>query len=123
MATSTDKRVRFLELFGQLCALALEHQIKFIVWTFDRSASEQNALYQRGRTQPGPIVTNCDGFIKMSEHQKWLAADLAVVKNGEWEWAEIPEYHDLGEYWESLGGVWGKRFGDLNDIYHFGLEG
>jgi peptidoglycan L-alanyl-D-glutamate endopeptidase CwlK len=125
MATSTEKRSRFLGLFGQLLTFAAERGILMIVWTFERSPQEQNFLYQQGRTRPGKIVTNCDGYITKSEHQKWLAIDLAVVKDGEVEWADLPEYHDLGEFWESLGGAWGGAFigsgSALNDIYHFQL--
>lgn len=34
-----------------------------------RSAEYQNELYQQGRTKKGIIVTNCDGYIKKSNHQ------------------------------------------------------
>ena len=80
---STAKRVRFIELWGQLCAYAAERGIQYIVWTYDRSPQEQNDLYKRGRTTPGPIVTNADGFVVKSAHQHWLAIDIAIIKNGE----------------------------------------
>lgn len=122
MPTSTEKRVRFIESWGRLCQFAAENAIKFIIWTYDRSPQEQNDLYKRGRTTPGPIVTNADGFIVKSAHQHWLAIDIAIIKNGEVEWADIPEYHDLGEFWESIGGFWGGRWNGLGDIYHFELK-
>ena len=34
-----------------------------------RTAEEQFALYQKGRTKPGPKVTNCDGYKSKSNHQ------------------------------------------------------
>ena len=34
-----------------------------------RSAEEQNRLYQCGRTIKGLKVTNCDGYVKKSNHQ------------------------------------------------------
>jgi peptidoglycan L-alanyl-D-glutamate endopeptidase CwlK len=34
-----------------------------------RTAEQQNKLYQQGRTEPGPIITNCDGYAKVSKHQ------------------------------------------------------
>jgi putative secretion activating protein len=34
-----------------------------------RTAEEQNALYQKGRSKPGPKVTNCDGYKAKSNHQ------------------------------------------------------
>jgi hypothetical protein len=30
-----------------------------------------------------------------------------------------PRYTTLGQYWESLGGVWGGRWKDPFDPYHF----
>lgn len=41
-----------------------------------RTAQQQNALYQRGRTKPGRVVTHLDGFTKRSEHQDGMAWDL-----------------------------------------------
>lgn len=35
-----------------------------------RTVKEQQALYAQGRTKPGPVVTNCDGVVKLSDHQK-----------------------------------------------------
>jgi peptidoglycan L-alanyl-D-glutamate endopeptidase CwlK len=34
-----------------------------------RLARDQALLFAQGRTMPGPIVTNCDGIIKKSNHQ------------------------------------------------------
>ncbi len=34
-----------------------------------RTVAEQAALYAKGRTAPGHIVTNCDGELKRSNHQ------------------------------------------------------
>lgn len=42
-----------------------------------RTAQEQNALYQQGRTQPWPIVTYVDGYNRKSSHQHWVAFDIA----------------------------------------------
>lgn len=42
-----------------------------------RTAQEQNALYQQGRTQPWPIVTHVDGYNRKSSHQHWVAFDIA----------------------------------------------
>ncbi len=40
-----------------------------------RTTEEQQALYARGRTEPGGIVTNCDGVIAKSNHQGGFAVD------------------------------------------------
>lgn len=42
-----------------------------IDWTM-RSAHEQNVLFLAGRSE-------CDGYIKISPHQKGLAADLLII--------------------------------------------
>lgn len=34
-----------------------------------RGRHEQAGLYAQGRTEPGDIVTNCDGVTKLSNHQ------------------------------------------------------
>jgi peptidoglycan L-alanyl-D-glutamate endopeptidase CwlK len=44
------------------------------------------ALYAQGRTKPGAIVTNCDGVIKLSNHQ---------AKRGESRWAGFGAAADL----------------------------
>ena len=52
-----------------------------------------------------------------SLHRKRLAVDFNVFKDGEYL-TDTEDYRPLGEYWESLGGSWGGRFGDGN---HFSL--
>lgn len=52
-----------------------------------RTASEQKALYAKGRTAPGPKVTNLDGYRKKSNHQPkddgfGYAVDLYPYVNG-----------------------------------------
>ncbi len=41
----------------------------FAVHDGGRTAAEQNALYQQGRTKPGKIVTDKDGYKNKSNHQ------------------------------------------------------
>lgn len=45
-----------------------------------------------------------------SRHLDKLAADLVLFKDGILV-GNQEEYRPLGEYWESLGGRWGGRFG------------
>ena len=52
-----------------------------------RTAEEQFALYQKGRTKPGPKVTNCDGYKAKSNHQiksdgYGHAVDIFPLENG-----------------------------------------
>lgn len=68
--------------------------------------------------------------VTYGDHNKKIAGDLTIWKNGK---ILTPEQHrPIGEYWESIGGVWGGRFGIKRVDYaykigwdsgHFGLEG
>jgi len=118
MVTNTQRRIRFIQLFALLIQRATLEGIDFIVWTFYRSPQDQNFLYQQGRTRPGNKITNCDGHIKQSQHQKWLAVDILIIKEGTQVWTRTADYEHLGEIWESLGGKWG---GGWNDCFHFEL--
>jgi hypothetical protein len=116
--------MEFLQLLALFTTQAKSEGIEFIIWTFYRSPADQNYLYQQGRTRPGKIITNCDGHIVLSEHQKWLAVDILVIKDGAQLWDHAPEYDRLGEIWEGMGGVWGGRWHSPGgDIYHFELGG
>lgn len=53
-----------------------------------------------------------------SLHKKRLAIDLNFFRNGKYI-TDTEELKMIGEYWESIGGTWGGRFGDGN---HFSLE-
>ncbi len=116
--TNTQKRIKFLRLLARFISQAGAEGIEFIVWTFYRSPTDQNYLYQQGRTRSGQIITNCDGYLTLSKHQSWLAVDLLIIEDGAQVWERTPEYERLGEIWVSLGGRWG---GDWNDCYHFEL--
>ena len=53
-----------------------------------------------------------------SNHKQRLAGDLNLFKDGRWL-SQTSDHQPLGEYWESIGGAWGGRFGDGN---HYSLE-
>jgi len=56
--------------------------------------------------------------IKNSLHIDRLAIDLNLFADDVWL-KNTDSYKTAGEYWESIGGTWGGRFGDGN---HFSLE-
>ena len=59
-----------------------------------------------------------DGHRPDSFHYKRLAIDLNLFKDG--KWLKTTEAHKpFGEFWESIGGTWGGRWGDGNH-YSFG---
>lgn len=52
-----------------------------------------------------------------SLHKERLAVDFNLFKDGKYL-TSSEDHKPLGEYWESLGGTWGGRFGDGN---HYSL--
>jgi len=53
-----------------------------------------------------------------SLHRQRLAIDLNLFRDGKWL-TNTEDHQPLGEFWESIGGTWGGRFGDGN---HYSLE-
>ena len=65
-----------------------------------RTAAEQNALYQKGRTTPGPKVTDKDGYKHKSNHQITAdgtghSVDLTAWVDGKWDFDTWPLYHQI----------------------------
>jgi hypothetical protein len=58
------------------------------------------------------------GHMVGSLHYSRLAIDLNLFRDGKYL-IKDEDHRELGEYWESLGGSWGGRFGDGN---HYSLE-
>lgn len=92
-----------------------------------RTTGEQALLWAKGRFgAPGPIVTNCDGIQRKSNHQVredgyGHAVDSCFVgpdpyltshKNGALLWAAF------GACCEAVGLIWGGRFTSLVDKPH-----
>ena len=82
---------------------------RMFVTSTRRTDAEQAALYAKGRTQPGPIVTGVDGVRRRSKHQDGLACDCAWVGediwDGPWElYALVAEGLGLvaGAHWRSF---------------------
>lgn len=57
--------------------------------------------------------TKCPYGSKTSFHHRRLAIDLNLFRGGVYV-TSTEGHRALGEYWESLGGVWGGRFNDGN---------
>jgi peptidoglycan L-alanyl-D-glutamate endopeptidase CwlK len=97
-----------------------------------RTYEEQDALYAKGRTAPGPIVTNARGG--RSYHNYGLAVDLvpAITPDGVWtpDWKNrdaqhclTPHYKRMIEVGTSLGLISGSRWVKLCDDPHFQFTG
>jgi peptidoglycan L-alanyl-D-glutamate endopeptidase CwlK len=89
----------------------------FKVTSATRTFSEQAALYAKGRTAPGPKVTNARPG--SSWHNFGLAYDLTLFqgdKNPVWD---HPAYDLAGRIGKELGLRWGGDFKSIVDRPHF----
>lgn len=90
--------------------------LNFKVTSGARTWDEQARLYAKGRTAPGPRVTNArPGY---SWHNFGTAYDLTLFsgKNPVWD---SKHYDRAGEIGEQLGLEWGGRWKKLVDRPHF----
>jgi len=92
-----------------------------------RTDSEQVALYAKGRTTPGPVVTNADGVIKRSNHQRhsdgWgRAVDMAFLdENNQPTWSDEMPWNCYAECARALGLIAGAMWVHFPDRPHIEL--
>ena len=84
-----------------------------------RSYEQQDALYARGRTAPGAIVTKARGGY--SNHNFGIAFDIGVFSGGRYL-PESPQYKAVGALGMELGLEWGGNWTSLVDQPHFQLR-
>lgn len=96
--------------------------VDFAVVQGVRTQAEQDALYEQGRTKPGPIVT----WTRNSKHIGGNAVDLAAFVNGSISWS--PQYYDdialaMKQAARELGVKigWGPDLGIKGDLGHYEL--
>lgn len=97
--------------------------IDYLITCTLRSNDEQAALYAKGRTSPGPRVTNAQPG--QSAHNYGLALDIVPIVNGKPDWnGADPVWQSIGEIGEECGLEW---FGAPGSPYpeepHFQLPG
>ncbi len=87
-----------------------------------RTMEEQQALYDQGRTKPGPVVTNAKPG--SSWHNFGLAFDVAVMKDGKPTWpADEALWQKIGALGKAQGLTWGGDFQNFPDRPHFQYTG
>jgi peptidoglycan L-alanyl-D-glutamate endopeptidase CwlK len=84
-----------------------------------RTYAEQNALYAKGRTTAGSIVTNAKGG--QSNHNFGTAIDVVPIVNGKADW-NSKDWNKIGELGKSIGFAWGGDFKNLVDKPHFEMQ-
>lgn len=92
-----------------------------------RSVEEQAALYAKGRTAPGYIVTNAkpgDSLHNPDADGKAWAFDAVPTRNGAPMWADAAALRVMGECGEAAGLEWAGRWkGRLREQVHFQMRG
>jgi D-alanyl-D-alanine carboxypeptidase len=84
------------------------------------SFEEQNALYSRGRTTPGPRVTNARGG--QSVHNFGIAFDVVPIVGGKVAFDRRDLFETVGAIGRELGLTWGGDWKQFRDLPHFQLE-
>lgn len=85
----------------------------------NRTAEEQAALYAKGRTKPGSVVTEKTGKPgDESKHQTGDAVDFAFLKDGQPSYGEKHPWDLLGTKAKEVGLEWGGDWTSLVDRPH-----
>ncbi len=98
---------------------AADNGITIKVLSGTRSYAEQDALYAKGRTAPGPKVTNARGGY--SNHNFGIAFDIGVFSGGKFL-TDSPKYKAVGVLGMELGLEWGGNWTSIVDQPHFQLR-
>src|SRR5690606_32607205 len=116
MISSLDEKMQPMAM--ALLEAAKQAGINLTITQGYRSKSQQSALYEQGRTAPGPVVTNAKpGY---SKHNFGVAIDVAPInEHGKPHWPNDEELWDkIGEIGESVGLKWGGRSASFKDSQH-----
>lgn len=90
-----------------------------------RTTEEQQALYAKGRTEEGKIVTYADGVRRRSKHQDGVAVDVVPYPIA---WEDVIGMREFGQFVKGVAvgmGIdieWGGDW-KFTDLPHFQLKG
>lgn len=96
---------------------AASQGIEILVTATYRSKEEQDALYAKGRTAPGNIVTNAS--YPYSLHNHGVAFDVVPIKDGKAVWNDYGLWDQIGVIGKSVGLEWGGDWTSFPDRPHF----
>ncbi len=117
---------RLVEAVERVLSAMSDLGFLMIVTDAVRSIEQQQALYAKGRTAPGPIVTNADGVRHLSNHQAHgdgfgHAVDCTFIVDGKPSWDDSLPWRLYGEMAKSQGLRWGGEFISIVDKPHIEL--
>ena len=128
MRDATQLHPRLQEKFELLQKKCAQKGITIRATECLRTAKEQDALYAKGRTAPGPKVTNASGKDAKSMHQWGVAVDIVIDmdadKDGDVDIRDLYNVKLLnvvGKIGESIGLEWGGSWKSIVDKPHFQL--
>lgn len=135
MLTLGQKQRLFTRMVSQLIRWAYDNGYELTLGEAKRTdeQAEINALGEDGRARlvrhiqsqfpllAEKIGNNTGSGIRNSLHEVSLAIDLNLFRN-EVYLSRTEDHRRMGEFWESIGGTWGGRFGDGNH-YSLGHNG
>lgn len=115
-----------IKLLQSLCE---KNGIKIGISECLRTVAEQDALYAKGRTTSGSIVTNCKGSSYSSMHQWGIAFDFYLIIDIDGDGKTSDDaYNDktglfkkVGKIGQSIGLEWGGSWKSIVDKPHFQL--
>lgn len=92
-----------------------------------RTVAEQQALYAKGRTSKGSIVTNCDGVNTKSVHQSGDAIDFYAYVDGKANYEPGNIALIATCFFEAASNLgidvdWGGSFRSISDGAHFEIS-
>lgn len=112
----------------ELIDLCEKKGIKIEVTECVRTSAEQDALYAKGRTAPGSIVTNAKGSNYSSMHQWGVAFDYIIKQDVDGDGdIDINDLYShklmnvVGRLGKSIGLEWGGDWKSIVDKPHFQL--
>jgi len=98
--------------------------IDVLIYCTLRSNAEQDELYAKGRTTPGPIVTNARAGQSLHNPvpgtDKSRAFDCVPILHGKAMFGDTGSYLKMGAIGEAIGLTWAGRWtGKLREMAHF----
>ena len=116
--------------YAQLIKLCSKKGITIGVAECLRTKAEQDALYAKGRTAPGKIVTNAKGSNYSSMHQWGVAFDfyLKMDIDGDGQISDDAynnakkAFNQVGALAKSIGLEWGGDWKSIKDLPHIQLK-
>lgn len=121
MRDITKLHPRLIEKVYKLKELCANKGLKIGIGECVRTKEEQDALYRKGRTEKGSIVTNAKGSTYSSMHQWGVAFDF-YRNDGKGAYENKDGFFEkVGNLGKSIGLMWGGDWKSFVDKPHFQL--